>query len=63
MLNAFDTSLASTYESLIKGADYKLPYYPDYAIDSEYYNTLSEKSYIYIYAEVKRNIKRRYQYL
>jgi hypothetical protein len=44
-------------ESLIKGADYTLPYYPDYAIDSDYYSTLSEKSYIYLRRGKKKHQK------
>jgi hypothetical protein len=44
-------------ESLIKGAKYTLPYYPDYAIDSEYYSTLSEKSYIYLRRGKKKHQK------
>ena len=44
-------------ETLIKGANYTLPYYPDYAIDSEYYSTLSEKSYIYLRRGKKKHQK------
>ena len=44
-------------ESLIKGAKYSLPYYPDYAIDSEYFNTLSEKSYVYLRRGKKKHQK------
>jgi len=44
-------------ETLIKGADYTLPYYPDYAIDSDYYDTLSEKSYIYLRRGKKKHQK------
>ena len=44
-------------ESLIKGAKYVLPYYPDYAIDSDYYSTLSEKSYIYLRRGKKKHQK------
>lgn len=44
-------------ESLVKGADYSLPYYPDYAIDSEYFSSLSNKSYVYLRRGKKRNQK------
>lgn len=44
-------------ESLVKGADYSLPYYPDYAIDSQYFSSLSNKSYAYLRRGKKRNQK------
>jgi len=34
-------------EDYLKG-DYSRPYYPDYAIDSDYYSTLSEKAHIHM---------------
>ena len=43
-------------EDLIQG-DYSKPYYPDYAIDSAYYSTLSDKSHAYIRRGKKKNQK------
>lgn len=43
-------------EDLLEG-DYSKPYYPDYAIDMEYYSTLSEKAHVYIRRGKKKNQK------
>ena len=43
-------------EDLLEG-DYSKPYYPDYAIDIEYYSTLSEKAHAYIRRGKKKNQK------
>jgi hypothetical protein len=43
-------------EDLLEG-DYSKPYYPDYAIDIEYYSTLSEKAHVYIRRGKKKNQK------
>ena len=43
-------------EDLIEG-DYSKPYYPDYAIDSAYYSTLSDKCHAYIRRGKKKNQK------
>lgn len=43
-------------EDLLEG-DYSKPYYPDYAIDKQYFSTLSEKAHVYIRRGKKKNQK------
>ena len=43
-------------EDLLEG-DYTRPYYPDYAIDLDYYSTLKEKAHVYIRRGKKKNQK------
>ena len=43
-------------EDLLEG-DYTKPYYPDYAIDLDYYSTLKEKAHVYIRRGKKKNQK------
>ena len=43
-------------EDLLEG-DYSRPYYPDYAIDLDYYSTLTEKAHVYIRRGKKKNQK------
>jgi len=43
-------------EDLLEG-DYTRPYYPDYAIDLDYYSTMKEKAHVYIRRGKKKNQK------